>query len=335
MASIKTCVTCTETVTVPCRSCGDVNYCSWECETADKVSHQLLCSTFKTPEVQQRPADGMCRVLFFPKDDDKPRVIWLKVVDDYFGLKPDMDDIMDGRTYRPEEIDENPLTGVKLDHRIHLCYVDDFASYGKINMAVVETANRMCKPWMGPILAYCGKVSEDEEGNDFVGEMMDMDMTDYSTVSQYFIAARRDFAERAKVVGPKVQAVKVLCDGEREANDCLRLQPFTAPRFHPQFHTEGHVSTISTLVGMPLKLTKWKDTRELNPRNDFIGLKGPGYIPVQDSNTGTVLIFREDLAPLKVGTVDVFRSFCEHAMDRALDEMTAQKWNEFLTARVG
>lgn len=89
----------------------------------------------------------MCRVLLFPKDGDKPKFMWLKVVDDRFGRKPDMKAVMDNHSYRSEVIVKNPLTGVMLDHRIHLCYVENFAGYyDSVNMAVVGAANGMCKP---------------------------------------------------------------------------------------------------------------------------------------------------------------------------------------------
>lgn len=89
---------------------------------------------------------------------------------------------------------------------------------------------------MGPILAYCGKVG---------GEVEDMDMSSYTHMYQYLIYARRDLFERVRVVGPKVQAVKVLCDGELQKDGGQRLQTFTAPRFHFQSQTDGELSSIS------------------------------------------------------------------------------------------
>ncbi|KAK4541814.1 hypothetical protein LTR36_007346 [Oleoguttula mirabilis] len=263
--SDKVCATCTEKVNIPCRSCGDIRYYSWGCEMADKPSHQLLCYTVKTPEFQRRPGENTCRVLLFPKDGDKPTFVWMKVVDDIFGLKPDMDELME-HTYSPQVIDENPLTDVKLGHRIHLCHVECFVGhYNKVNMAVMGATNGQCKAWMGPMLACCGKVEVDEEGNDYIGEMMDMDMTDYSHVAQHLIHDRMEFYEKWKVAGAKVQAVLALCDGEVEAEGCQRLETYTVSRFQINIQVGGEISPISQLVGMPLKVSKAFTAPGFNP----------------------------------------------------------------------
>ena len=245
METDTTCPTCTESGTLTCTRCRNVKYCSPQCQSADWPHHRLLCKDFATAQVQQAPGKSMRRVVLFPKEGRKVKFLWTDVVEeDYTGVPvPDMKELMDNHTVYREESDVNELTGKKLGYRLSICYDVSFVChYRSFNLAVQSATNGFVGKFMGPVLAYCGKSAEDEDGGDIIGEVTNMDMSSYSQVVQYLIGVHQNGLLPAPQRGPKVEFVRIFCDGQSQTYGGVRFQAQKAPRVHSMFRKEGKVS---------------------------------------------------------------------------------------------
>lgn len=250
MTSLETCPTCTEITKLLCSGCRAVNYCSEECQEADWPAHKLLCSAYK--DMEARPNENARRVLFFPPDSSKPVFLWRKVLtyhDDDGTLsfkKPRLSEEMGTEHPDVSTIDRNAITGVPLGYHIYLRYDDNFLqNYQKENLAVAAATKGFSRiSWRGPILAYCGLVDPVSAKQDIVN-VTDMCMMEYSHVIAYFIRTYRSTDADAALKGPKIEAVKVMCNGAIDAGKGPRFQAVKYPRSHPQMRALGTVSPIS------------------------------------------------------------------------------------------
>lgn len=250
MAS-RRCPSCTEPGTLMCAGCKIAKYCSTYCQQADWPYHKVLCKSLK--EFQTRPAPEMRRVVYFPPDKPKPEFRWLPVKK-YFGelsipneiaQTVDADELMEGHIAKPRYITCNDIVGTKTDLTIEFVFDDDFmVNYDKTNKAALTATNRqMCFGWRGPLVACCGHVTTQPLSLDLV-KIEDMDMNTYSDLIAYLIDFNNKFPTNMLRKGPKVPAVKLHCDGEREEKGLPFAQAVSIPRTHPVF-TKTAFSMIS------------------------------------------------------------------------------------------
>ncbi|KAF2427808.1 hypothetical protein EJ08DRAFT_699344 [Tothia fuscella] len=59
-----------------CASCKQIHYCSRECQKEDWSLHKKVCKIFENFDHSSKPGDNYVLTLFFPVDDDKPRLVW-------------------------------------------------------------------------------------------------------------------------------------------------------------------------------------------------------------------------------------------------------------------
>lgn len=73
----------------------------------------------------------------------------------------------------------------------------------------------------------------------------DMDMQAYSHTVSFFMNYYNETAMHALRKGPKVECVKVACDGDRRVLDAPNYEAVQVPRSHPIFDGKGTASMIS------------------------------------------------------------------------------------------
>ncbi|OAL01043.1 hypothetical protein IQ06DRAFT_347119 [Phaeosphaeriaceae sp. SRC1lsM3a] len=77
------CAMCPNIGTFRCTGCGDIKYCSKQCQKNDWPIHKILCKTIKDFSEAQRPGSDYKRAIRFPLNSDQPHFFWLQ-----FGSKP-------------------------------------------------------------------------------------------------------------------------------------------------------------------------------------------------------------------------------------------------------
>lgn len=167
------CVMCNKGPAKRCGRCRSVFYCSQACQKSDYASHKLLCKAYS--EQHSRPSPNHKRAIFFPPDQDKPRMIWMKVTNrDDFGYKytlPDYDWIGgDTLLSAPgsRNIEENKIRGRRLGrgfaawaeendgYCVTLLYRDNYLNDGSIpNRSIAASV----KPSGSPFRSYCGPMT--------------------------------------------------------------------------------------------------------------------------------------------------------------------------------
>ena len=238
-----TCPCCDEKGIRTCMGCKNARYCSKECQETDWPVHKILCRAFK--EVGERPAENMRLTIFFPPNELKPELVWLPVSrgqDE--AMKPwealEIEEKMGKRPWMINTIKKNKITGVSFDsdYLIMLCYDDKFLmNYSAWNVAAraATGGNSVC-PMRGPVLAYRStfvKGQEYDEGS--IMKTMDMDMTSYSHVIAYMIDYENHTQAHIFKKGPKIHAVKILCDSELRLCGGARCQQIKIPRHYPVY----------------------------------------------------------------------------------------------------
>ncbi|KAI7462809.1 hypothetical protein KC357_g8393 [Hortaea werneckii] len=294
--------------------------------------------------------------------------------------QPKMEKIFDGKLWPDfQTIDRNAYTEQPLGYHIHLCHMmasdvgqsmaaadikllEEEEEEGKqmeqgedgqeeaevevenkispLNEAIANaTDHRATYPWRGPIVAFCGRPDTGPDAD--IVEVYDMDMEAYSHVIAHLIDYENDTSAYLSSVGPKVQAVKVLCDGELKMGMGERFRSIKVPRCHPMVRTpDSELSQISQRIGMPLVFARYPVDENTDAENRFVtvmlsSLEKRGQLhqamPDDDEldfgftrdywahDVGSVLAFHEDLVtPLDPKTLRQFAEFCDHLAHRFL-----------------
>lgn len=74
----ESCLMCNKSPARRCGRCRSVFYCSKECQKEDFCNHKHLCRAYS--EQHSRPSPHHRRAIFFPADEDKPRIIWMEIL---------------------------------------------------------------------------------------------------------------------------------------------------------------------------------------------------------------------------------------------------------------
>ena len=197
--------------------------------------------------------------------------------------QPRMEKIFNGKLWPDfQTVDRNAYTEQPLGYHIHICHMmgsdveqstaagdmkaleemegedmsqeDDGQEEGEIevekkvlplNEAIANaTDHRATYPWRGPIVAFCGRPDTGPDAD--IVEVYDMDMEAYSHVIAHLIDYENNSTAYLSSVGPKVQGVKVLCDGELRMDMGERFRSVQVPRCHPMVRTsDSELSQIS------------------------------------------------------------------------------------------
>lgn len=253
-----TCPTCAAPSHLLCTGCNGIKYCSKECQETDWQFHRLLCKSAFTP----RPLQEVRRVLFFDPNAERPDMIWVEVREDrdedgkLLCQQPVIEELMEGKAWPAfDVIERSAFTGVELGYHIHLCYLNDapkdIDAQLEENKAVDRVTDGLTRyAWRGPIVAFCGIPDPDAsdsanlEDIDIV-EVTDMDMPAYSHVVAYLVDRFNTEEAYRAMLGPKIEAVLVRCDGEVTERGRERFERVRVPRLHPFIRGDGRISEVS------------------------------------------------------------------------------------------
>ncbi|KAK6361245.1 hypothetical protein TWF730_004987 [Orbilia blumenaviensis] len=200
------CVMCNKHPANTCNQCRSIWYCSKACQEKDWPSHKLLCKLFANQE--PRPSEFHRRAIFFPVDEDKPRMIWLlceRNEDEERGpwestnAKSYIGDVSKGTS----RIDYNPITRRRLGsgfrawmrregYSIAMIYRDAFGIDGSaINRSILRSVSRSNEApaiaWSGPLVA----VRELQANWSLHPVHEDVDLGDFRHIVDFFITYYR------------------------------------------------------------------------------------------------------------------------------------------------
>ncbi|KAK4889678.1 hypothetical protein LTR27_011570 [Elasticomyces elasticus] len=276
------------------------------------------------------PTQGMVRAIYFPPLGRKPQFLWLQV--GQAGSAGEIRLQYWARVGRPlpdrKVIKQNAISDAFLEQHLNLCYD---ASLFTVNGSVVKAMNDSSRKAVlrGPILAFCGRESiATAGGSNNTNQLHNMGMEAYSHIMAYMTCTAESDAGSIAIRGPKVQAVKVLCNGALKGDEKARFQGVVLPRMHPSIReSPPHlVSALSKRVGLRLRFVKAQTPKQIDLMNTLISVMlmfPPDETMLtamyhrawlkREPGTGNVHIFRDDLGHLDVATMEVYAAFSIHA----------------------
>ncbi|KAL2845541.1 hypothetical protein BJX68DRAFT_256734 [Aspergillus pseudodeflectus] len=341
------CVMCNKTPALPCTTCGSTYYCSDHCRTGDMPSHSLLCREFATQP--PRPSQSHRRAIFFPVDDEKPRMIWILCVRQY-----DEDDGVpwmevrvdpylgnDNPTRGTLRVEHNPVRNRNLGSGIAAFYprkqgycvslihrdtylLDGSATNQSIQASVIASCSATTPHfYRGPMVAICELPDE---------EYADITLEDFRHLMEY-LRSYRDTHVRESIPGVQhhssttARGVKVCCVDVTIAN-----QKSLGPKY---------ISPISAILGVPLILWKDPNCQFLDDQPGYEGFSAPwvnqnvtflcmetdlkspewGWAPPYwRSDVGNVIAVREDGEDLTVMDVEMMCHFARHKLQPMFED---------------
>ncbi|KAK4972912.1 hypothetical protein LTR42_006206 [Elasticomyces elasticus] len=273
-------------------------YCSRECQEAEFHAHKLLCKTFNGMKVT--PADGMVRVLYFPVEG-KPEFKFLHTKQTNTSVELDYKSVTGAPLTTLSVVDRKAITDAPIESPFHVRYSDKPAA---VNQSIVEaTDTSEAVPLM---------------------DLRHIDMQAYAHVVAWLTCSGERI--EATLKGPKVYAVKMLCNGSLPAGEKARCRDVKLPRLHASVRGRGYVSSLSKEISMPLRFAKSQTPKNVERRNPLIfnmlqnPVKYRGGIdmdlimsPWMHPGLGNVYILRDDLEAVSAGVVEAFAAFGLHA----------------------
>lgn len=248
------CTVCTGPNARLCSQCKGSRYCSPTCQRNDWRSHKLLCAAFSSFETSTRPSDEHFRAIFFPVDEEKPKLVWVHCpwglleryqspdLDPFFGTDVSLDRV---------SVHTNPLLKRKLSDTFKICHRDAFLTDGSItNKSVASiTARRpgQCYDWRGPIIVY-----------GMVGTNVDpiacksLDMTDFRHIVDYLLWYNcKPLSASQYTLSETVMGVRINCVGDREMSHKPLFEAVQVPLTDPVF-LRHDTSDIAERIGLPI-----------------------------------------------------------------------------------
>ncbi|KAK4889679.1 hypothetical protein LTR27_011571 [Elasticomyces elasticus] len=315
------CPLCDDAAPLICAGCHSIAYCSRECQEAEFHAHKLVCKAFNN--MKEAPADGTVRVLHFPVEG-KPEFRCLKLKKTATLVELDYEKTTGDLLPTVSVIDHNAISGAPIESPFHIRYSDKTAP---INKSILKATDGLSeKKWRGPVLVYFDP-EELAQGSEDVSltEGRHIDMQAYAHAIAWFSCSGERITSALK--GPKVEAVKVLCNGALSAGEKARFKSVRLPRLHSSVRSKGLVSSLSKEIGMPLCFNKAQTPKTASRENHLMAnmldnankrttshmeLLNVGWL--QPFNEyGNMHIFRDDLQPITVDAVEAFAAFSLHA----------------------
>ncbi|KAK3640606.1 hypothetical protein LTR56_003669 [Elasticomyces elasticus] len=237
------CPLCDDAAPLICAGCHSIAYCSRECQEAEFHAHKLVCKAFNG--VKEAPADGTVRVLHFPVEG-KPEFRCLKLKKTAALVELDYEKTTGDLLPTVSVIDHNAISGAPIESPFHIRYSDKTLPINKIILKATDGLSE--KKWRGPVLVYYDP-EELAQGNEDVSvtEGRHIDMQAYAHAIAWFSCSGERITSAIK--GPKVEAVKVLCNGA--------LPPGEKARFKSE-------------IGMPLRFNKAQTPKNASRENHLM-----------------------------------------------------------------
>lgn len=300
---------CNNHVANRCKQCLSCFYCSRECQKSDWSSHRLLCKDFSTQP--SRPSLNHKRAILFPADRKRPQMIWIrcerKVEDEGQGYQTSYETVdphphlgADRPNVGTMRIEHNPIRNRNLGsgmvhwaprqcgYSVSLKFRDNFLKDGSIiNKSILTSTGTSGSPphtWCGPIIAVREEPFE---------RYNDITLDDFRHIIDYLLSylttELRESNDTEDRQAASIHGVKVCCYGELKLHATKPFVSVNVPRAHPTrlTYSEGTISSISNLLGMPLKL--WK----IPESNAWINPPGWNENMTADSNQNAAFLMME------------------------------------------
>ncbi|KAF7866920.1 hypothetical protein EAF04_005761 [Stromatinia cepivora] len=335
---------------------------------SDWSSHKLLCKKFSVQG--DRPSKQHRRAILFPENSANPQMIWIRCERKYLSDDGYGEESYEKLHVHPHLGQDRPFPGVlrieynpvrdrnlgsglvfwhprkegysiALHHRE--AFLLDGSAINKSILSSVAASGTVGHSWRGPMIAIRETASELHE---------DITLGDFRHIIDWLISYGTTQSPESvdcseNDTSTAVRGVKICCYGEIKLHGSEPYISVDVPKGHMAHpgmkHREGSISTISELLGLPIRLWKCKDidfwrdppgwNENLNaPSNQsaafmmmgtnpkdaetdlcFVDPKNSpwGWAPLYwSSDLGNVLATREDGKDL---AVDEVRMMCEFA----------------------
>lgn len=271
------CVMC---YTIPgrlCKRCRSTYYCSRDCQRSDYASHKHLCRQLSTEP--SRPSPEHKRAIFFPVDEDQPRLIWIpcRCQCDDDDLRPWTE--VDHHPYLGPDsprkgtmrIEHNPVRSRNLGsgfaawaphkqgHCVSVLHRDAYLIDGSpTNRSISACVRASCTSipaheYRGPMIALREIHHED---------YVDITLADFRHLMDYLVSYRNTHIRESVPdlhhhANTTVRGVKICCYGEVKLHGSDAFVGVNVTRSNRIALGKGSISPISVCLGMPI--TFWKD----------------------------------------------------------------------------
>ena len=264
-----------------CLQCRSSYFCSHKCQNSDWPSHRHLCKAFSL--LGPRPSPNHKRAFLFP-EEGRPKIIWLLAEQHEDESDPNaqpyellnLDSLLGpGEPYRGHSsIEHNAIRGRNMGagfvswvprregYAISLNYRDNYLADGSLNnmslAAVVGSSGALAHPWKGPIIAVRETPTECYD---------DITLGDLRHIVDHVLSYANDTVreiveETEDRPFGVIRGVKICCHGEMRLHGTDNYVPVEVPKSHETRlgSRKGDTSSISQLLGLPIRLWKFPDS---------------------------------------------------------------------------
>lgn len=195
------CIVCYKENAKPCGQCKSIYYCSVPCQRSDWRTHKLLCSAYASFDKTSRPSptDKHFLGIFFPVDDKKPQLVWVRRGRE--GSNLPVLDVQPFLNLPPEEnarvitIYHDPLMDKELPDMIHFDTRDNFLNDGSEVNQCLRRMTSVCpgayQGWRGPAMITV-KVGRDPGLDLDLIQYRDVTLTDFKHLCNYLFCYQSD-----------------------------------------------------------------------------------------------------------------------------------------------
>ncbi|KAJ8680483.1 hypothetical protein QAD02_016270 [Eretmocerus hayati] len=338
----KNCSLCNKSGARSCSKCHSISYCSTRCQKRDWSTHKLLCASFASFDNSSRPTDEHVRAIFFPVDDSRPQIAWLRCcwhdregirchyVDTSPFLGLDKNNRVKSRT---DEVSNNPILSIKLSDLIYINYWDSSHNdelKGNKSIANILASKGNIHFWQSPVIAYGIK------GLGRAKEIIyrDLEMVDFRHIVDYLCESHSYRVPRT--IKPNIVGVRINCDGDREICNRPAFELVEVPPTDRIFAEPNTDSDIASCIGLPIITRRYplqkycteKCSNFTNVLATFLNLScydpklgtgrphqgelGWGWAPMTWQNdVGSILVVRQDKKPMSLWHIEALCNYCK------------------------
>jgi hypothetical protein len=257
------CAMCQLPVGKSCTGCYAIWYCSKRCQSIDWPSHRLLCRKF-VPFLESRPSEHLRVGIWFQRDEDKPRLVWIPFQHTEGTMyHPNFDHILGEQhmLHWTLPFTTNDRRSVDLGYYITIYYPDYDEVMNKSIHRAVEACLGMTVPTMmcGDYIVVSGRPLRS------AAEHSDMMLVDFRHTLDFFSTYFDDTIHET----PTTQSVLVLKINSPLERALYGHDKFTSVWVQRDFVSTSDISKMATaLLGYGIRVCAVKETN-IGRRSDM------------------------------------------------------------------